>query len=193
MNELLIATANPGKAREFQEMLGTGWSVRTLRDLPGVPDIVEDGATFEDNARIKALALPFDGLVLADDSGLEVDALGGAPGVRSARYAGEPKDDRRNLEKLLEVMESVPDERRGAQFRCVLVLARAGRVLHVTEGICRGRIARVATGEGGFGYDPVFIPDGHTESFGVLSPAVKHSLSHRGVALGQMAAHLKAG
>jgi XTP/dITP diphosphohydrolase len=193
MNELLIATANPGKAREFQEMLGNDWTVRTLRDLPGVPDIVEDGATFEENARIKALALPFDGLVLADDSGLEVDALDGAPGVRSARYAGEPKDDRRNLEKLLQVMEPVPDDRRGAQFRCVLVLARGGRVVHVTEGICRGRIARVATGDGGFGYDPVFIPDGRSESFGVLSSEVKHALSHRGAALRRMVDYLKMG
>jgi XTP/dITP diphosphohydrolase len=193
MNELLIATANPGKAREFQEMLGNDWTVRTLRDLPGVPDIVEDGATFEENARIKALALPFDGLVLADDSGLEVDALDGAPGVCSARYAGEPKDDRRNLEKLLQVMEPVPDDRRGAQFRCVLVLARGGRVVHVTEGICRGRIARVATGDGGFGYDPVFIPDGRSESFGVLSSEVKHALSHRGAALRRMVDYLKMG
>jgi XTP/dITP diphosphohydrolase len=193
MNELLIATANPGKAREFQEMLGTDWTVRTLRDLPGMPDIVEDGATFEENARIKALALPFDGLVLADDSGLEVDALDGAPGVCSARYAGEPKDDRRNLEKLLQVMEPVPDDRRGAQFRCVLVLARGGRVVHVTEGICRGRIARVATGDGGFGYDPVFIPDGRSESFGVLSSEVKHALSHRGAALRRMVDYLKMG
>jgi XTP/dITP diphosphohydrolase len=193
MNELLISTANPGKAREFQEMLGNDWTVRTLRDLPGMPDIVEDGATFEENARIKALALPFDGLVLADDSGLEVDALDGAPGVRSARYAGEPKDDRRNLEKLLQVMEPVPDDRRGAQFRCVLVLARGGRVVHVTEGICRGRIARVATGDGGFGYDPVFIPDGRSESFGVLSSEVKHALSHRGAALRRMVDYLKMG
>lgn len=159
------------------------WEVQTLLDLPEIPDVEEDGATFQENAQKKAveISLKTEAMVLADDSGLEVDILDGKPGVYSARYAGEPKDDRRNLEKLLDELKDI--EKRGAQFRCVLALAQKGEVLFTVEGICRGKIAFQAEGTNGFGYDPIFIPDGYDQTFGELSPDIKHSLSHRGKAL----------
>lgn len=179
----MLATRNLGKVRELAEMLGAGWQVSSLRDLEKAPEVVEDGETFEANARKKALEISgvFEGMVLADDSGLEVDALKGAPGVYSARYAGEDADDEANTQKLLEALQGV--EARGAQFRCVLIVARAGEVLYQAEGVCRGSIARSKMGDGGFGYDPVFIPEGYEESFGVLSSEVKNRMSHRGNAM----------
>jgi len=189
---LLIATANAGKAREFQEMLGKEWAVRTLRDLKEVPEIVEDGATFEENALKKARALAGwgGGPVLADDSGLEVDVLGGAPGVHSARYAGRHGDDAGNNRKLLAALQGVPEAERGAQFRCMLALRLPGGEERCFAGVCRGRILEAARGEGGFGYDPLFLPDGMERSMAELTAEEKHAISHRGRALRAAAAWL---
>lgn len=185
MQSILIATANKGKAREFQEMIGHAWRVMTLKDLPQVPDIVEDGETFEANAVKKALALVphFDGPILADDSGLEVDALGGAPGVYSARYAGEHGNDAANNLKLLEILKNVAAPERGAQFHCVLAWVEEGMVKGTFNGICRGSILHAPRGANGFGYDPLFQPEGLDKTMAELSPEEKHALSHRGKAM----------
>lgn len=188
VRNLLLATRNPGKARELAAMLGKNWRVETLADFPQIPEVVEDGETFEANARKKALEISafYEGLVLADDSGLEVDFLNGRPGVFSARYAGELSDDERNTEKLLHEMEGVPVEQRGAQYCCVLVLAENEKVLATTEDVCRGTIVHAPLGNGGFGYDPVFVPDGYHQTFGVLSAEIKEQLSHRGKAMREL-------
>jgi XTP/dITP diphosphohydrolase len=195
MPDLLVATSNAGKAREFQQLLGGEWNIATLQDLPEIGEIVEDGDTFEANARIKALAVSNAGFewVIADDSGLEVDALNGAPGVISARYAGEGKDMAANIKKLLGELAGRPPAERGAQFRCVLVLARLGQIEAVFEGICRGSILEAPRGDRGFGYDPIFEPDGYFESFGELDPVLKNQISHRGKASAQLRAHLLGG
>lgn len=189
---LVIATRNAGKAKEFNELLGADWEIKTLLDLPKIPDVVEDGDTFEANSQKKAveISLVCDDYVLADDSGLEVDALNGAPGVYSARYAGEPKDDAKNLAKLIDALKNIPDEKRGAQFRCVLSVARKGQVLVTVDGVCRGRILHEAKGNGGFGYDPVFAPDGFSQTFAEISSAEKHALSHRGKAMRKLSEYL---
>ncbi|MCK6529127.1 XTP/dITP diphosphatase [Myxococcota bacterium] len=178
---VLLATRNPGKVRELRALLaGEGIEVLSAGDVPGAPDVPETGATFRENALLKAHALAAPGLLaVADDSGLEVDALGGAPGVRSARYAGEPKDDARNSRRLLDELEGVPDEGRAARFRCALALVADGQEA-VFEGTCEGRIAREPRGVGGFGYDPVFLPDGGTRTMAELSDAEKNAISHRG-------------
>lgn len=185
MQSILIATANKGKAREFQEMIGHAWQVLTLKDLPQVPEIVEDGETFEANAVKKALALVphFDGPILADDSGLEVDALGGAPGVYSARYAGEHGNDAANNLKLLEMLKNVAAPDRGAQFHCVLAWVDEGKVKGTFNGICRGSIRHEPRGTNGFGYDPLFQPEGLERTMAELTPEEKHALSHRGKAM----------
>jgi len=194
---ILIATKNEGKAREFREMLGAAWDVKTLLDLGETPDVVEDGDTFEANARKKALAFSgkFEGIVLADDSGLEVDALDGAPGVYSARFAAGTdglKDDGANNRKILSLLEGVPTERRGAQFRCVLALAQGSGVLAVFEGIVRGRILETPRGERGFGYDPLFLPHGQDRTTAEMPPEEKHAISHRGQATRAAAEYLRA-
>ncbi|MFH1067584.1 MAG: RdgB/HAM1 family non-canonical purine NTP pyrophosphatase [bacterium] len=185
---LLVATRNRGKARELAAMLGEGWRVETLADFPQIPEVAEDGATFEGNARKKALEVSafYEGWVLADDSGLEVDFLGGKPGVFSARYAGEPADDARNTEKLLSELKNVSREKRGAQYRCVLVLAERGKVLARAEGVCRGAIANAPEGSGGFGYDPVFVPEGYHQTFGELAAEIKGQISHRSQAMREL-------
>jgi XTP/dITP diphosphohydrolase len=188
MSRLIVATHNPHKTAEIQAILGNRFSsYLDLTCFPGIEPAVEDGETFEDNARIKALHaarfLPED-VVLADDSGLEVDALGGAPGVFSARYAGPGATDAANREKLLAAMETEP--RRSARFRCVLALAQGGELLHIASGSVEGEILPTGQGEGGFGYDPLFRPQGHDASFGVLSPGTKNALSHRGQALREL-------
>jgi XTP/dITP diphosphohydrolase len=185
MNEILLATANVKKGMELREILGDGWSVRTLGDFPLVPKVVEDGDSFEANAVGKALAFAVlsDGLVLADDSGLEVDVLRGAPGIYSARYAGAGADDASNNALLLGNLAAVEDGGRGAQFRCVLALVWRGRHVRSFEGVCRGRILRVARGGNGFGYDSLFVPDGYGRSFAELPSEIKHRLSHRGRAM----------
>ena len=186
MVDLIIATRNPGKVREIGEVLA-GLEVRllSLADLPGAPDVQETGATFEENARAKALAVArWSGkMALADDSGLEVEALGGEPGVLSNRYAGEGAGDADRIAKVLRLMEEVPDERRTARFRCAAALASPDGRMSVVEGVVEGRITRAPRGAGGFGYDPVFVPEGHRRTMAELTPDEKNRISHRGRAL----------
>mgnify|MGYP006279834053 CR=1 FL=1 len=183
---LVLATMNPHKVSEITEILA-GLPVRLLsfRDLPDLPDVVEDGATLEENAAKKArevaaaTGLP----ALADDTGLEVEYLGGAPGVRSARYAGEPKSYERNNRKLLaEMADAGPDERRAA-FRTIVALATPEGEVELVEGRMDGEILTEPAGEGGFGYDPLFRPEGSGRSFAEMSQAEKNAISHRGRAV----------
>lgn len=192
--ELIVATGNAGKAREFGQLLGDAWEVKTLKDIGWTNEIEETGTTFVENAGIKATTISKaypDQWVLADDSGLEVDALEMRPGVYSARYAGEPKDDQRNLDKVIDEMKDIPEAQRGAQFHCVLALAKGGVVLENFNGIVRGTLTNEEHGDGGFGYDPIFIPEGFNETFGVLPSETKHKLSHRGKAARQLAEYLQ--
>jgi XTP/dITP diphosphohydrolase len=180
---ILVATSNPGKAAVLQRRLPDDVRVLTLRDIVFTSP-AETGATFEENARLKALAAAnaTGMLTVADDSGLEVDALGGEPGVRSARYAGEPSDDARNRRKLLEAMNGIPWPQRTAQFRCVVALARPNQVLATAEGTCAGHITTAERGTNGFGYDPIFqYADGRT--LAEMSDAEKDWISHRGKAM----------
>ena len=185
MRQLLIATRNIHKTGEISSILGDSFQVVDLSGVPGAPEVEETGATFVENSTLKAVAISnvSEALVLADDSGLEVDALQGAPGVYSARYAGPEADDRANNDKLLAAIRGVPMEKRTARFRCVMVVARAGVVLGEFEGCVEGRILEQAAGTGGFGYDPLFVPEGYTESFAELGPGIKNGLSHRARAM----------
>ncbi|MFT5471365.1 MAG: XTP/dITP diphosphohydrolase [Verrucomicrobiales bacterium] len=188
MNRLIVATHNSHKTGEIREILGSRFDeVVDLTAYPEISPAIEDGDSFEANAKIKALhacaALP--GVtVLADDSGLEVDALSGDPGVYSARYAGENATDADNRVKLLR--ELADSENRVGRFRCVLVLARDGEVLKVASGAVEGRILDSEQGEGGFGYDSLFLPEGHQLSFAEMPSEQKNQLSHRGGALQQL-------
>ena len=186
MPRLLIATKNAHKTAEIRAILGDAWEITDLTAHPEVPAPDETGTTFEENARIKAEAasLVFPGVVLSDDSGLEVDALGGDPGVQSALYAGTHGDNAANrarLKRELLAYGAPPPWR--ARFRCTMAFAQAGRTLAVCDGRVEGRVIAEERGTGGFGYDSMFIPDGHAETFGVLSPEVKNTLSHRARAL----------
>jgi XTP/dITP diphosphohydrolase len=183
---ILLATGNPGKVAELAAALEPlGFTVVGLDALDDRTEVEETGETFEANARLKAegystrTALP----VVADDSGLEVDALGGEPGVRSARYGGPDIDDRKRYELVLDRLRGVAPERRTARFRCVLALARAGKTLGVFEGAVEGRITDEPRGEGGFGYDPVFFHEGIGRTFGEIGRKEKETLSHRGQAI----------
>lgn len=202
---LLVATRSAHKLRELRELLGLRRiDLVSLDDLGIAQDPVEDGTTFETNAAIKArLGARLSGLpTLADDSGLEVDALDGGPGVRTRRYAGETATDADNNAKLLAALRGLPPGRRGARYVCVLALAmpgsagpRGGLSLVLTRGTCRGRIATESRGMGGFGYDPIFEPaveppGGRT--LGLWSAAEKHAISHRSRAARRMAARLAA-
>jgi XTP/dITP diphosphohydrolase len=184
---ITIATRNSHKMREIQEIVGPEFTIRDLSGCADVSDIAETGDTFEENAILKARTVSerVAGLVLADDSGLEVDALGGAPGVLSARYAGEPSDDRRNVRKLLSELEQVDpkSERRSARFRCVLAIAQNGKLLAKFGGAVEGTVSGPPRGSGGFGYDPIFIPQGFDQTFAELPAVTKNRLSHRGRAL----------
>ena len=204
MPTLLIASRNAHKAGEIAAILGDDFTVQTLAKFPAAPEVVEDGDTFAANAVKKATEIAAwlgsqarPDLVLADDSGLEVDALDGAPGVHSARYAGgdDNAPDDANNAKLLRELADVPDDNRGAQFHCVLALVALGQAAEVRtfEGICRGRIAQAQAGQGGFGYDPLFVPDDHDLSFAELGPLVKNTLSHRARALAKLAEYLGRG
>lgn len=192
MRQLLVATSNPHKTAEIQAMLGDGWKVLDLRAFPHLPLPEETGDTFAENAIIKAelvsRAVP-DLLVLSDDSGLEVDALGGAPGVRSARFAGPNATDADNRMRLKKELAGVPDgssSRPTARFHCCMAVAKEGGILHTFHGTVEGWIIPQELGEGGFGYDPLFVPDGHEQTFGELPAEVKNRLSHRARALQQV-------
>jgi len=195
--ELVIATTNKGKLKEINTLLaGLDVRVKNLADFPGCPDVVEDGATFRDNALKKARAIAsYTGKpALADDSGLEVDALDGAPGVYSARFSGKGADDLKNNRKLLRLLKDKPDSERGAQFVCVLALAwpsGMGRRPKFFKGIVRGRVTRGMRGQRGFGYDPLFYYTKAKQTFAEMGPDEKNKVSHRGRALMKLQAYLQ--
>ena len=182
---VLVSTRNAHKLVEIRQILGPSFELLDLSCVPALGEVQETGTTFEENAALKALAASahFDGWVLADDSGLEVDALGGAPGVRSARFSGEGATDVTNRALLLEKLATVPADQRSARFRCVIALARGGEVLAHFSGAVEGVIIQSEQGAGGFGYDPLFVPEGFGETFAELGAETKNRLSHRGRAL----------
>ncbi|WP_284139755.1 XTP/dITP diphosphatase [Virgibacillus sp. LDC-1] len=189
MKYVVIATKNKGKVMEFNQFFSEyGIDVKSLLDMPSVPDIAETGSTFQENAALKAeeIAAKLGQAVLADDSGLIIDALDGRPGIFSARYAGEPKNDQANLEKVLKELEGVSLEKRTARFICVLAISVPGKQTVFRTGYCEGKIALAPQGENGFGYDPIFIPDGYEKTMAELSPEEKNSISHRKNAIDQL-------
>lgn len=194
MQRLLLATRNAHKTREFAEILGAQFVVSDLISVEDVPTVDETGATFEENAVLKAVAASrcVSGLVVSDDSGLEVAALDGAPGVRSARYAGENATDAENVAKLFSELQRLDSASRtcDASFQCVLALAEDGKVLRIFRGTVGGSIIPVKRGQRGFGYDPVFVPNGYTETFAELGDVVKNGLSHRARAIAKLRAYL---
>jgi XTP/dITP diphosphohydrolase len=157
------------------------YRVYSLEDFPEIPEIVEDGTTFKENALKKAsMVAQYTGfLTIADDSGLEVDYLGGAPGIYSARFAGEPKSDRRNNQKLLKLMQGVPMDKRTARFRCVIAIVTISGENYITEGVCEGIIAKEPHGEGGFGFDPLFYLPEYKKTMAELDAREKNRISHR--------------
>jgi XTP/dITP diphosphohydrolase len=206
--DLLLATRNAHKTREFRELLGNNFNVTDLSAFPLIAVPEETGRTLEENAILKAVAVSqqllgtsrcdvrtaqraVPTLVLADDSGLDVDALGGAPGIFSARYAGANASDKENISKLLGELSHRRD--RAARFRCVLALARDGKLLRTFEGVVEGAIVDFPRGSGGFGYDPVFTPNGSEQTFGELPPELKNQISHRGRAVRKLCVALEAG
>src|SRR5882757_4641022 len=193
--ELVVATRNRHKTREIQHILGPEFKVRDLGVHPDVSEIRESGTSFEENATLKALAVSrqLRALVIADDSGLEVDALGGAPGIYSARYGGANATDTDKIDKLLRELARVraTEDGRRARFRCVVALARNGNLLGTFEGIAEGSIADEARGDSGFGYDPIFVPDGFEQTFGELPTKVKNTISHRAKAIRALADRLR--
>lgn len=166
-------------------MLGDTIIVSDVNTIPTLPEVEETGTTFEANAILKAEAISMHvpGWVLADDSGLEVDALAGEPGIYSARYAGIGASDRANLDLVLKKTEHVPSPKRTARFRCVLALAQEGKTVATFEGSVEGSLTESLSGIGGFGYDPIFIPEGYTQTFGELPATLKNEISHRSRAL----------
>jgi len=195
MARLLIATRNAHKTREIQEILGPEFHLQDLSAYPAIPERTESGRTFQENAILKAVAASsqYPGLVIADDSGLEVDALGGAPGIFSARYTAAGAPDQQNVSKLLRELDRIgrlPEDRR-ARFRCVIALARDRKLLDTFEGLVEGEIAELPRGDEGFGYDPVFVPNGFSETFAQLSADTKNRISHRAKALAKLKQYLQ--
>lgn len=186
MNEVIIATKNPGKAKEFEHIFSSrGIKVRTLLDFPEIPDVDETGSTFEENAILKAeaVAQALGKMVIGDDSGLIVDALEGRPGIYSARYAGEPKNDENNTDKVLSELKGLPEEKRSARFYCALAVAIPGQETRTVSGTCEGRILEERRGSNGFGYDPVFFVPEKELAMAELSSDEKNKISHRANAL----------
>jgi XTP/dITP diphosphohydrolase len=184
--QLLVATRNKHKLKELRVLLkDLPLEVVSAADVRGLPEIVEDGATVRDNAAKKAVetASAAKMLTIADDTGLEVDALKGEPGVRSARFAGENATYHENNKELLKRLEGVALEKRSARFRCVMAIADEKGLFECVEGICNGTIIEAERGGGGFGYDPLFIADGQTKTFAEISPDVKNRISHRAKAM----------
>jgi XTP/dITP diphosphohydrolase len=187
--DVWIATTNKGKLNEFRNLLSDRVTIKSVADISTYSPPPETGATFEDNARIKAKSLKAmrpGTWVVADDSGLECEGLGGLPGIHSARYAGEKAGDAENTAKLLKMLQIRAGGNRAAQFRCVLVAYDPAGKEHVFHGIVKGQISPQARGKGGFGYDPVFIPEGHDKTFSELGSAVKNQVSHRGLAIREL-------
>lgn len=181
--ELLIATGNAGKLREFAQLFaGLPLRLRSLAEFPDITPVAETGATFAENATLKACGYRRQTRLwtLADDSGLEVAALGGAPGVRSARYAGPDATDADRRSRLLAELAQTGDRKRHARFVCVIALTTTGaQPTELFTGICAGRIAHDERGQNGFGYDPIFVPTGYEQTFGELPDEIKHRISHR--------------
>jgi XTP/dITP diphosphohydrolase len=192
--EIVLATRNKGKIEEIKRItVSMPISIRTLDDFPGCPEVEEKGPTFEDNAVKKAITVAqyTKRPSIADDSGLEVYALNGAPGILSSRYAGIVSDDKKNIEKLLHEMNSIPDEKRGARFVCCIALAFPDRRIKTFYGYVEGKIGKEPKGVQGFGYDPVFYPVGHSKTFAEMTDDEKDALSHRGKALREFLKFLK--
>lgn len=191
---LTIATHNPHKTREFAMLLGDDFQVGDLSLVPNMLPVEETGATFEENAELKARAASghFRGMIVADDSGLEVDALDGAPGVYSARYAGALASDRENVEKLLCELQKLGawNSKVTARFHCVLAVVVDAKLCGTFHGAIEGEIVHPPRGRNGFGYDPVFLPDGWQKTFGELPPETKNAMSHRAAAVAAMRAAL---
>lgn len=182
---LLCSTRNAHKLGEIRATLGPAFEVGDLSTIPELGEVEESGVTFEENAALKALAASrfFSGWVLADDSGLEVDALGGEPGVRSARFAGELATDSDNRHLLIQRLLALPSQRFAARFRCTMVIAKNQKIFGTFHGTVEGHLIPEARGGGGFGYDPLFIPEGHAVTFAELPAELKNTLSHRARAL----------
>ena len=185
---VVLATRNEGKIKELARILGSV-TLAGLDEFPGAPEVAETGATFEENALLKARAIAaFTGLPsVADDSGLCVDALNGMPGIFSARWSGAHGDDKANLDLVLAQLNDVPDERRGANFTCAAALARPDGTSDVVLGEITGHLIRVPRGSGGFGYDPIFVPDGYDVTTAEMTADEKDSISHRGKAFRALA------
>jgi XTP/dITP diphosphohydrolase len=188
---ILIATMNPGKLREYERLLADvpGLELETMASLAEPVDVVEDRDTFRGNALKKATEIAkVAGMpCLADDSGLEVDALGGRPGVYSARYSGEGATDAQNNTELLDELSDTADEQRTARFRCAIVIVDgAGHELAMADGACEGRIGHEPKGAHGFGYDPLFVPEGYTQTMAELGPDTKNEISHRAQAAAKL-------
>ncbi|MFZ3374101.1 MAG: RdgB/HAM1 family non-canonical purine NTP pyrophosphatase [Chthoniobacterales bacterium] len=201
MQPLLLATRNANKTREFRELLGEDFDVHDLSFFDEMAIPKESGRTFEENAILKAVAASQHRrvqdrhlLVVADDSGLEVDALRGAPGILSARYAGETASDKENIDKLLSELarRNAPLDQRSARFRCVIALARESEILGKFEGVVEGLIVDLPRGSLGFGYDPIFVPNGFDKTFGELPIELKNRISHRARAIRAFRAELPA-
>jgi XTP/dITP diphosphohydrolase len=196
--QIIIASGNTHKVSEFQQLLeGLKLKVESAAVVGGMPEVEENGQTFAANALLKAEALralsPETAYVLADDSGLEVDYLQGAPGIYSARYAGADADDAANRKQLLSALSAVAMPERGGRFRCVLCLLSPTGEARYFDGTCAGAITTEASGSEGFGYDSIFIPEGYTETFGELGETVKSRLSHRALAVRALCSYLSAG
>lgn len=198
MLKIVLATKNKGKIEEIKYILKESGikeavEIQPLSDYPDIPEIAEDGTTFSENAAKKAVTVArATGLTaVADDSGLEVDALNSAPGIYSARFAGEGSTDSENIRKLLRLLEGIPDEKRGAGFVCVIAIADPDGNVELMEGKCRGIIAMEERGTSGFGYDPVFIVPGYGKTFAELGEEIKNKISHRAIALGKLKSHIK--
>jgi XTP/dITP diphosphohydrolase len=186
MLKLLIATGNIGKVKEIQEKLKEyPIVIESLQDYPQIPEIKEDGKTFSENSILKATAVSsYTSLpALADDSGLEIDYLGGKPGLYSSRWG---KNDRERVERVLKELEGVEEARRKARFICVMSLVIPENKVFTTQGICSGKITFLPQGDGGFGYDPIFIPDGYEQTFAQMGKKIKNKISHRAIALDKM-------
>ncbi len=186
--KIIFATKNPGKLREIREILGPEYEICSMADLPEIPEIIEDGKTFEENALIKVRAIgPIDGaVVLADDSGLCIDAFGGGPGVYSARFLGEDRDYVYKNGYILGKLRGLPDEKRGAHYSCVIAALFPDGTEALTEARMEGIISREPAGNGGFGYDPIlFLPD-YRKTAAEISADLKNRISHRGLALQKM-------
>ncbi|PON01951.1 non-canonical purine NTP pyrophosphatase [Bacillus halotolerans] len=195
MKEAIIATHNPGKVKEFKEILEPkGYEVKSLAEIGFTDEIEETGHTFEENAILKAeaVAKAVNKMVIADDSGLSVDNLGGRPGVYSARYAGEQKDDQANIDKVLSELRGIEKEQRTARFRCALAVSIPGEETKTVEGHVEGYIAEEPRGEYGFGYDPIFIVKDKDKTMAELTSDEKNKISHRADALKKLSKLLEA-